>query len=66
MSKLIRQLVEQATTIEEYGWGASYANFDQEKFAKLIIFECTKLAVFRGDAATAKAIKEHFGVKDES
>ena len=37
-----------------------------EKFAKLILFECIKLATFRGDPATAKAIKEHFGEVYES
>jgi hypothetical protein len=35
---------------------------DLEKFADLILFECIKLAVFKGDVETAKAIKEHFGV----
>jgi hypothetical protein len=30
------KLAEQATTIEEHGWGASYANFDTEKFAELV------------------------------
>jgi hypothetical protein len=34
-----------------------------EDFADLIVFECIKIAVFRGDAATGKAIKEHFGVE---
>lgn len=34
-----------------------------EKFAQLIVFECIKLAVFKGDAKTGKAIKEHFGVE---
>ena len=35
-----------------------------EKFARIIVFECIKLAVFKGDKETAKAIKEHFGVKE--
>jgi hypothetical protein len=35
-----------------------------EKFGELIVFECVKLAVFKGDATTGKAIKEHFGVKE--
>ena len=35
-----------------------------KEFAELIIFECIKLAVFKGDSSTAKAIKEHFGVKE--
>ena len=34
-----------------------------DDFANLILFECIKLATFRGDTATAKAIKEHFGVE---
>ena len=34
-----------------------------EKFGELIVFECIKLAVFKGDATTGKAIKEHFGVE---
>jgi hypothetical protein len=42
-----------------------YGNFDTEKFAELIVFECIKLAVFKGDATTGKAIKEHFGVDNE-
>jgi hypothetical protein len=32
-----------------------------KEFAELIIFECIKLAVFKGDSSTAKAIKDHFG-----
>ena len=32
-------------------------------FAELLLFECIKLAVFKGDTETAKAIKEHFGVE---
>jgi hypothetical protein len=33
------------------------------KFAELILFECIKIAAFKGDSATGKEIKEHFGVK---
>ena len=32
----IKKLIEQATTIEEHGWGASYEHFDKEKFAELV------------------------------
>lgn len=32
------------------------------EFVELILFECIKLSVFKGDGATAQAIKEHFGV----
>lgn len=33
----IKKLIEQATTIEEHGWGASYEHFDKEKFAELVV-----------------------------
>jgi len=33
-----------------------------EEFANLILFECVKLAVFRGDNETARAINQHFEV----
>jgi hypothetical protein len=42
-------------------WSTRY-DTELEKFANIIIFECFKLAVFNGNHATAKAIKEHFGV----
>lgn len=38
--------------------------FNVEKFAELIVFECVKIAVFKGDAATGRAIKQHFGVEE--
>jgi hypothetical protein len=34
-----------------------------ESFAKIIVFECIKLAVFKGDTKTATAIKDHFGIE---
>ena len=43
-------------------WSTRY-DTELEKFANMIIFECFKLAVFNGNHATAKAIKEHFGVE---
>ena len=36
-----------------------------EQFANLILFECIKLAVFKGDKETAKAIKEHFQLEHD-
>ena len=71
MNKQIKQLVEQATTIHEYGWGASYAEFDQEKFADMIVQECVAIANRQFSAATglddrdcltAQQMKQHFGV----
>jgi len=40
MNERIKELVKQATTIEEHKWGVSYDNFDKEKFAELIVQEC--------------------------
>ena len=44
MSERIKQLAEQATSIVEMvgpqGYTSSYAKFDREKFAELIVREC--------------------------
>ena len=44
MNERIKQLAEQATTIVDtvnsQGYSSSYANFDREKFAQLIVREC--------------------------
>ena len=44
MNERIKELFEQVTTIEEYGWGANFENFDREKFAELIVRECALIA----------------------
>ena len=76
MNERIRELVKQATTIEEHKWGVSYDNFDKEKFAELIVKECAeiclemaaKCAGLPGDGALAKDcayyIKKDFGVEE--
>jgi len=74
MNERIKELAEQATSIVEsppnaYGWGSSYAQFDKEKFAELIIKDCY-VALFpalrdmisRGQAYDL--IKKHFGVEE--
>ena len=48
MNERIKELAEQATSIVERppnreGWTSSYAYFDKEKFAELIVRECAKL-----------------------
>jgi hypothetical protein len=47
MNEKIQELIEQATTIVEMvgpqGFTSSYANFDREKFAELIIRECMRM-----------------------
>lgn len=77
MNERIRQLAEEATSIVEmvssYGYMSSYANFDREKFAELIVRECIEQASIgnghgnnqwdRALTFAAKNIKEHFGVE---
>ena len=79
MNERIQELMIQATTIE-YGLvrGLDRATFDKEKFAQLIVKECTKVcndvgvAIFAepvqnnfGTAQTCKlAIEKHFGVEE--
>ena len=81
MNDRIQKLIEQATSIVEspknaYGWGSSYAYFDKEKFAELILIEVTDiLSTYRGkmvfeDGAEYNyehpiiAIRKHFGVEE--
>jgi len=79
MNERIRELVKQATTIEEHKWGVSYDNFNKEKFAELIVLECVKFCEHESNddehdeydmgmwvkAESIKtAIKEHFGVEE--
>mgnify|MGYP000615887108 CR=1 FL=1 len=49
MNERIKELAEQATSIVESppnreGWTSSYAYFDKEKFAELIVRECMNIA----------------------
>jgi hypothetical protein len=65
MSDVINKLAEQAKasippgTLSVDQWIEQY----NQKFADLIIFECIKIAVFKGDRETARAIREWFGVQ---
>ena len=54
MNERIQELAEQATSIVESppnreGWTSSYAYFDKEKFAELIIMECLTICEELGD-----------------
>jgi hypothetical protein len=64
MNKRIKELIDKATTIEEHGWGASYENFDKEKFAELIVQKCANLADEAEPYKAADLIKKHFGVTE--
>ena len=79
MNERIQALAEQATSIVEMigpqGYASSYANFDREKFAELIVRECVSQMEWqkispKGEGAYNSAldlaqrnIKEHFGVE---
>jgi hypothetical protein len=72
MSERLKLLAEQATTIVEMvgpqGYASSYANFDREKFAELIVRECVMCMYRRGvegfGILEERMLKEHFGVKE--
>lgn len=40
----------------------TYSKDAIQELCESIVFECMKIAVFKGDAATGRAIKEHFGI----
>jgi hypothetical protein len=65
MNEKIQELIEQARK-KPMGdsWCYTSPKEFEQKLAELIVFECIKIAVFKGDSATGKAIKEHFGVED--
>ena len=77
MNERIKELIKQATTIEEHKWGVSYDNFDKEKFAELIVKECLSQVDKIRDSLeednedqqalgadwAGLAIARHFGVK---
>jgi hypothetical protein len=69
MNKRIKELMDKATTIEEHGWGASYENFDREKFAELIVQECCDVVeknLYQNIGwNTSRAVRRHFGLGPE-
>ena len=64
MNQQIKILIAQATNIEEYGWGASYENFDKKKFAELIVLKCAEIADTAEPFLASDLIKQHFGVNE--
>ena len=64
MNERIKELIKQATTIEEHKWGVSYDNFDKEKFAELIVAECTKILADNSEFRGCVIISKHFGVEE--
>ena len=64
MNERIKELIKQATTIEEHKWGVSYDKFDKEKFAELIVAECTKILADNNEFRGCVIISKHFGVEE--
>jgi len=69
MNERIKQLAEQATTIVDtvnsQGYSSSYANFDKEKFAELIVRECADyITEYYDSRDEAYYMKKHFGVEE--
>ena len=59
MTDKFDDLMYQAGLTAQGGWD-QMDDYDRTailKFGELIVFECIKLAVFKGDSATGKAIK---------
>jgi hypothetical protein len=71
MNERIKQLAEQATSIVEMvgpeGYTSSYANFDREKFAELIVQKCADIGQLYADGnyEVYNQILEYFGVEDD-
>jgi hypothetical protein len=70
MNERIRELAEQATSIVEMvgpeGYASSYANFDREKFAELIVRECDRYArsAWEHGPLLGKDLLIHFGIEE--
>ena len=71
MNKRLEQLAELATdiveTVNPQGYSSSYAKFDREMFALLIIRECADCVDFYtsdGNGPASDVILNHFGVNE--
>jgi len=66
MNERIRQLAEQATSIQgptPYN-PLTFEVFDKEKFAELIVRECANVAADHDALDIYEEIREHFGVEE--
>ena len=71
MNEQIEQLAEQATSIVEMvgpeGYTSSYAKFDREKFALLIVRQCIRaFHETRTEPSLEKFILDRLGINNES
>lgn len=72
MNKQIKNLFNQATTLEARSWPRQPKElFDKEFFATLLLQECIQVLKdngypnIYGDCVGVEEIKQHFGIKDE-
>ena len=63
MHDKIRELAELCTDYV-YGEGGSYEMFDKEKFAELIVKECSLFVFKQNGPKSALNLLEHFGVEE--
>jgi hypothetical protein len=61
MNKLLQKLADQCRTEYRDGHGGYTEQFDEEKFAELIVRECADQVSRKSEASS---ILEHFGVEE--
>ena len=64
MNERINELAEQATTIEYGADRCFFLLLDKEKFAELIVMECTKILADNSEFRGCVIIVKHFGVEE--
>ena len=65
MNERIQQLEKQSYTEAMHELGGTYMAFDKEKFAELIVRECSRVAKLEvGTNRVCDAIEKHFGVEE--
>ena len=63
MNEVIERLKKEATVMTEEGLGGGYFEVDEDKFARLIILECSRIAKNQTrDNRVCDAIEQHFGI----
>ena len=64
MNNRIQELAEQATTYHNGGLGTEIESFDKEKFAELIVRECSSFVFKQNGPKSALNLLKHFGVEE--
>ena len=63
MNERIQELADQCRTEYHDGHGGFVEQFDEEKFAELIVRECAKRSEELGQPELGKGLMKHFGVE---